>query len=636
MRGKAFTWQEGVVLALILLLAAGLRMGQPGITEFKRDEANLSLLALDLANGRAFPLLGIGSSVGIPNAPFNAYILAIPYWFSSSPLIATQFIGLLNVLAVLLVYVLARRYAGIWAAFIAALVYAVNPWAVIFSRKIWAQDMLPLFFLLTLMAGLLGFYERKRWAQWAFLPLLAITGQIHYGAFVILPAALWLLWIGRRHLHAVVLVGLVLAVVLTLPYVFGVVQALGSGVSLGSVVAQRESETQIGLSGQAILGAGLMIAGTEIHSLAGPDAFRDYLSTVPNAYPLFSVLSLGVALAAVWLMVKAVRNPTWRTPVDVLLLLWLIAPILMFSIAWTTFYIHYLIPVLPAAALVLGFAVQDGWNMLAQSRLRTGFFLAGGTALAAVLLLQVGLFLSLLAFLNFRHTPGGFGTPLHHLLRVREAIYAESPQQVIADVGGLALIYDDEPTIWRTLLYDVPVLQFENAETRVYPAETAVFLTNGCDLPDTQIFLRRAGEGCYSLTNRQRSDFVATGFQPISGSDTVLFANGVRLLQYRWDAPCLKLLWEITQTTTTDYQFAVHFFDENGNRIAGADGLSWPGVYWQPGDWVERQFCLAEPDERIVRVDVGMYTYDGATFANVDLLDANGAPIGQMQSMELK
>ncbi len=154
--GRRLDW---LALVLILCLAAALRLGAPGISEFKRDEANLSALALDMARGHAFPLLGIDSSVGIRNAPFSVYVVVPPFLLTSDPTLATLYAGLLGVAAVLLVYGVVRRYYGPLAAFVAGLLYAVSPWAVIFSRKIWAQDFLPVVVMLTITTGLLGFVE---------------------------------------------------------------------------------------------------------------------------------------------------------------------------------------------------------------------------------------------------------------------------------------------------------------------------------------------------------------------------------------------------------------------------------------------------------------------------------------------
>src|SRR3990172_7139327 len=117
---------ELAALAAILILAGALRLGAPGITEFKRDEANLSQLALDLAHGRTFPLLGISSSVGVPNPPLSVYLFAIPYALSDSPILATLFVGLLNVMAVGLAWLVARRYYGPRAAAVAGVLYAAS------------------------------------------------------------------------------------------------------------------------------------------------------------------------------------------------------------------------------------------------------------------------------------------------------------------------------------------------------------------------------------------------------------------------------------------------------------------------------------------------------------------------------
>ncbi len=630
------------MLVAIVLLSASLRLGSSGVVEFKRDEANLSQLALDMANGRSFPLLGIGSSVGVPNAPFNVYILAIPYLISSSPLTATQFIELLNIIAVVLVYCLAWRYCGIVAAITASLIYAVSPWGVIFSRKIWAQDMLPLFFLLTLGSGFLGFVERRRIAQAAFFPLLVITGQIHYGAFVILPAALWLFWHGyrQRTLTRALGVGCVIAVILVIPYAVGVLQASRSAGGLQTLLSsspQMGTTSKLHLTDEAMRGAALMIAGTEIHSLAGTEMFQEYLASVPDVYPLFQLLTLAVIFSSLWLIARLFREKDRRTSIDVLLLLWLIAPIIFFSVNWTPFYIHYLIPMLPAAYLVVGFAAQDAWKWLASRRtIQRVSFAVAFSGLVIILGFQVVLWLALLRFLDTYPTPGGFGTPLHYLMDVREAILRNQPQQVVGRLDGQTIGIDDEATVWNVLLDDVPLVRFEDANTRVYPLDSVVYLSNNCDSGfDGERFLLREDEGCYHLSSITQSDFDASGYEAIALDQPTRFANGVDILQYRWSEPCLSLLWRITQLTTTDYQFAGHFFDLEGNRIAMADGLSWLGRYWYPGDLVERTFCLPEGNPQIENAKIGMYTYDGVNFFNVDLVDLNGLPVGQMIDLPL-
>jgi len=172
--------RDYLLLAAVLLLAGSLRLGWPGITEFKDDEAQLYTFALDMAEFRTFYLRGIGSSVGLPNSPVSVYLFALPLLVWKSPVAATLFVGLLNTASVGLAYWMSRRYWGTRAAFIAALLYAAAPWAVVYSRKIWAQNLLPLFAAGYALSALLALVEgRSRWLI-AHLVLLALIVQIHF------------------------------------------------------------------------------------------------------------------------------------------------------------------------------------------------------------------------------------------------------------------------------------------------------------------------------------------------------------------------------------------------------------------------------------------------------------------------
>ncbi len=178
---------------VILLLAAGLRFYRLDLVEYKLDEANLSRMALDMATGRGIPLRGIGSSVGLPNGPLSVWLLAIPYAFSRSPIVATGFVAALNVLAVAMTFALARRMFGARAAWVSALLFATAPWAVINSRKLWAQDLLPPFVVGYLWTGYLAFAKNKAW--WVVIHTLILSAciQLHYSALTFVP--LTLVWI---------------------------------------------------------------------------------------------------------------------------------------------------------------------------------------------------------------------------------------------------------------------------------------------------------------------------------------------------------------------------------------------------------------------------------------------------------
>ncbi|KAB2866041.1 MAG: glycosyltransferase family 39 protein, partial [Anaerolineae bacterium] len=117
----------------------------------------------------------------------------------------------------------ARRYFGAEAALVAGLLYAVSPWAVIYSRKIWAQDMLPPFVVATLLTGLMGLVEikSKRWAQFWHLPLLAITAQIHFAAVILAPISLVMVGLGWCRIRREFWFGLAGTVLLCMPFAYG-------------------------------------------------------------------------------------------------------------------------------------------------------------------------------------------------------------------------------------------------------------------------------------------------------------------------------------------------------------------------------------------------------------------------------
>ena len=69
--------------------------------------------------------------------------------------------------------------------------------------------MLPPFIVVTVLTGLLGFMEDKRRMQVIHFFLLAITIQIHYAGFALIPLSLLMLFIWRKNLHSSVILGVV-------------------------------------------------------------------------------------------------------------------------------------------------------------------------------------------------------------------------------------------------------------------------------------------------------------------------------------------------------------------------------------------------------------------------------------------
>ena len=208
------------IVAVILVLAAVLRLGDLDLMEFKGDEAVAMHLALPMVEGAELPRVGLVSSVGVHNPPLFIYLVALPTWIHADPLFVTGgLVGVSALLSIFLTWWLLRRRFGVVVAVSAAALYAGSTWPVLYARKLWAQDVLPLFSIL-LLHLLLVLRERPKSRWIAALPvLLCALWQIHFSAFALIIVSALLLLPHVRRLHWPALgAGVVAAVLMLVPY----------------------------------------------------------------------------------------------------------------------------------------------------------------------------------------------------------------------------------------------------------------------------------------------------------------------------------------------------------------------------------------------------------------------------------
>jgi hypothetical protein len=622
---------ERTALVLILALAGLLRIGWPGLTEFKQDEAHLYGLSLDLAELKTLPLRGIMSSVGLPNAPASVYLFAIPLIAWKSPLAATIFVGALNTASVGLAYFMARRYWGRPAALVGALLYAAAPWAVIYSRKIWAQDLLPLFVTGYIFAGLLAFVEGRHPWVLAHLALLGVIIEIHFSGLALAPLTLALLILYRRRVDwRLVAAGVGLAALTALPVVFYALGRQTDWAALEGIFAQllaRKAE----FTAESFSLPAMLIQGAEVHSLAGPTAFRAFDATIPD-FDWLLLLGLLAALAGLCLALWrgwARRSQPRAAGVEagLVLGLWLILPILFFFRHSTPVFPHYFIILFPAPFLLAGLAAEV---LLARWR----WLWLAPVALAAS---QVWIVLALLRFVGTQATPGGFGTPLGLTLRTAEAARRLGQPEVLVVADGAQLDIDVAPTVFEVLLRGQPHRFVDGKSAAVFPAGPAAVIlwpTNGDYGWPVAALYRAWGGGNWSsiLPLRQGEGAallaVSYGAQPVvprPRAASALLAHGAELLGSARAAGGWQLWWRAPGPLPGDhYQVFAHLYDASGQRIAQEDGATYPPESWEPGDLVANRFTLPESGS-LVRA--GMYAYP--SLEPVAVLDVAGNPAGQ-------
>lgn len=177
--------REAVLVSLLLLIALWLRLRGLVHMEFKGDEKQALQLGINLLTDRPWttvalwPRNGMLSSNAIANAPLFNHIMALFWGLTHDPVGATRLVALCNWAALGPLYVWARRMIGPPRALLLLAFVAVSPFAVIYSRKLWAQDLL----LPGLVLLLFGLERLKGPTVWrglglTLLGLLPVT-QLH-------------------------------------------------------------------------------------------------------------------------------------------------------------------------------------------------------------------------------------------------------------------------------------------------------------------------------------------------------------------------------------------------------------------------------------------------------------------------
>jgi 4-amino-4-deoxy-L-arabinose transferase-like glycosyltransferase len=202
LRGAVRSLPAGTAaLALALLVGAALRLVWIGDMEYKVDEAYLFHKTQVVGVTEGWPWLGQPSGVGLRNPGLSVWVFVVlaRMFGADNPTGLARAVEVLNLAALALLVgfglrAVSRREPEPWL-WSAALV-ALSPVAVLFSRKIWAQSVLPFFTMLVLIAW---WRRRTAWGAFAWGLLGACLGQIHMsGFFFAAGLLLWTAGLDRR------------------------------------------------------------------------------------------------------------------------------------------------------------------------------------------------------------------------------------------------------------------------------------------------------------------------------------------------------------------------------------------------------------------------------------------------------
>lgn len=186
-------YMQSRFLFLFIIAAALLfRITYLSLIEFKTDEAINLFLASRPVFGHPFPPGSNASSVGILNPPLFNYLMFPIVLLTLYPPTISFFIGLINAVSVGLFFLFVKKYYGRVAGFSASLLLAFSPWLIIYSRKLWPQDIIVPFMMLLLFSLHKIAVEKKHvfWFMYilSFLALFQLhQSTIFFLALITLP-----------------------------------------------------------------------------------------------------------------------------------------------------------------------------------------------------------------------------------------------------------------------------------------------------------------------------------------------------------------------------------------------------------------------------------------------------------------
>jgi hypothetical protein len=381
---------EFIVLGLIVALAEWLRFSHFNLLEFQGDEAYGANLALQAVKAGHFPLAGLMSSVGVTNPPLFIYLLIPMFAINSNPAFVSGCIAVLGLAAVVMTWHIGRKYYSTLVGNVAALFYAVSPWGVIYSRKIWAQDFVPVFAVATMWAmHALVLGKKPKAIFWClFLPLCVV--QIHFSGLALTAAVVLIVaWLRPRIDWRFAVAGLVVALITMAPYLWLQQQtgwqdfkqarnAIGgdkkweqlNGITTDPMTGYRMPSKENLSYALAIMNGkriedvlGISVSGQFdqyqiwTNKSGGGKYFRETLTIGDWPLDLQQLAFIAAFVLAAILAVKGVRGVKVEGEESRrcwILILWVVVPLLVFTVAGLWTYLTYFAILFPVHFIVCG------------------------------------------------------------------------------------------------------------------------------------------------------------------------------------------------------------------------------------------------------------------------------------------
>lgn len=333
------------LILIILSAALVLRLYHlPATMTFLEDEGRDLLIMYRMIDTGRPVLLGPQTSTGNMYLGPLYYYIVTPALFLArmNPLGPVVFIALTGVLTVWLLYLFASKWFGKFAGISAALMYAVLPLPVSFTRNSWNPNLAPIFSLLMLWY-LVKIIQDKQYSFKNFFLLGILAGalvQMHYMALLfLLGIGLTLIIYLRRTipslLRGILYAGLGFALSL-LPFIIFEIRNdfVNTHAITRFIVAREEHNIRYTLPAQLYLDKVSFTTTRLFSSQFGRDAL--------TLDPARRLITLSVILILLFELIASLRKHDHSSKIFRLLFLIFVIPLALTGIYQENIHLHYL------------------------------------------------------------------------------------------------------------------------------------------------------------------------------------------------------------------------------------------------------------------------------------------------------
>lgn len=361
--GKPVVW-----MVIIFLSSAIFRLSNLDLIEFKSDEAATVYQTVQFFNHPYLIERGLISGTGVYNFPlFNYLIITLSVW-SRDPQVLSGTIALVNSLLVVLFFFMVKKYYGQLTAIFACLLLAFSPWSVLFSRKIWAQDLINLLLIpfLYLLHELV--LRKNTKVVFPLFILLSLLIQLHGSGIFLSVITILILVLSRLRVNIKnAALGFLIGLIPAIPYILFQINSSPFCPDCEAFFKYQQSFRTFDFNN--LIRPFQITSGLGYHFVLGK-SYIDFIKVYPLVNQLNYVFATAfpVILIGIFFIIFKKRN-------FLFLSIYFIVIPLLYLITKTSAYMHYFVIIIPVSILLFSISLSAVYSFIKIKLLKTSIII---------------------------------------------------------------------------------------------------------------------------------------------------------------------------------------------------------------------------------------------------------------------